>query len=269
MNTQKRRSVGFAVVAVVLGIFLAFGGAISTPAQAAGPVALFADADVAGPAADAADSSTVARSRFVKVDVGLLFDADGNQRDKQSLPEISLNLFPDATYTGEVIRTDKDATSTNWYGKLEGKKGYFYLVVADGVFIAHVASPEGVFEVSYADKDLYKAIQIDQSKFIDHDPEATFDPPGDILTEGDLGPTADTGATIDIMVVYTDDARAAEGSTAAMKARIALAVLETNTSYANDNITTRLRLVHVEEYSYVETGSLGTDLTRLTNTTDA
>ena len=80
---------------------------------------------------------------------------------------------------------------------------------------------------------------------------------------------ADSGATIDIMVVYTDDARAAEGSTAAMKARIALAVAETNTSYANDNITTRLRLVHVEEYAYTETGNLGTDLSRLTNTTDA
>ena len=268
MNILNRRSIGIALAALAMSVFLAFGGATSTQAQTAGP-ALFADVAAAPPAADGSDSSAVARSRFVQVDVGLLFDANGNQRDKQSLPEITLNLFPDATFTGEVIRTEKDAMSTNWYGKLKGKKGYFYLVVADGAFIAHVASPEGVYEVSYADKDKYKAVQIDQSKFIDHDPEATFDPPGDVLTQGDLGPAADSAATIDIMVVYTDDAKTAEGGTAPMKARIALAVYETNVSYANDNVTTRLRLVHVEEYAYVETGSLNTDLTRLRNTTDA
>ncbi len=71
------------------------------------------------------------------------------------------------------------------------------------------------------------------------------------------------------MVAYTDDARAAAGGTAAIKATILTALNETNTSYANSGITTRLRLVHVQEYSYAETGDLFTDLNRFRNTTDA
>ncbi len=64
------------------------------------------------------------------------------------------------------------------------------------------------------------------------------------------------------MVAYTDDARAAAGSTAAIKATILTALNETNTSYANAGVTVRLRLVKVVEYSYTETGNLSTDLTR-------
>src|SRR4051794_7732615 len=48
----------------------------------------------------------------------------------------------------------------------------------------------------------------------------------------------------------------------------ALAVAETNQSYLNSNINQRLRLAHVEEVSYTETGNSSTDLTRLQNGSD-
>jgi hypothetical protein len=256
------------IFALVLIVSLLLGGMTATQAQANGPEDLFGDAGDARPAADVPNPAYVERSRYVNVNVGMLFDAAGKPRTKQTMPEISLNLFPDVTYTGALANVKKDAMGVSWYGKLKGVQGYFYLVVTEGVFIAHVASPKGIYEVSWAGDNLYKAVKIDQSKFVDHDPAAVFAPPGDILNEGDLGQAADTGSTIDILVAYTDDARAAEGSTAAMKARIALAVTETNQSYANDGVTARLRLVHVEEYSYAETGNMGTDLSRLTNTTD-
>jgi hypothetical protein len=271
MITQNRKGIRLILLSVFLIIALMFGGLSATQAQAGTPPVLFGDAGDARPTADVPDEPQIARSRYVTVDVGSLFNNnDGKPLDKQSLPEVTLNLFPDTSYTGVLTNVKQDQWGTTWNGRLKGKQqGYFYLVVADDVFIAHVASAEGVYEVSWAGDGLYKVVQIDQSKFIDHDPAATYDAPGEILAEGDLGPTADSGATIDIMVVYTDDARAAEGSTAAMKARIALAVAETNTSYANAGVTTRLRLVHVEEYSYTETGNLSTDLSRLAGTSDA
>jgi hypothetical protein len=49
-----------------------------------------------------------------------------------------------------------------------------------------------------------------------------------------------------------------------MKARIALALTETNQAYANAGITTRMRLVHLEEAPYAETGNIVTDRNRLT-----
>jgi len=269
MFTQNQNRIRMTLLVVVLIISLGFSGLPAAQAQTDGPAELFGDAGNASPTADVPDPSYVARSRYVNVNVGMLFDGNGKPLDKQSLPEISLNLFPDASYIGVLTRVQKDASGTYWIGSIKDIEGYFYLLIVDGVFIAHVASPEGVYEVSWAGDNLYKAVQIDQSKFVDEDPAATFGPPGDVLAEGDLGPTADSDATIDIMVAFTDDARAAEGGTAAMKARIALAVTETNTSYANAGITTRLRLVHVQEYPYVETGNLGTELDRVRNTTDA
>jgi hypothetical protein len=69
-------------------------------------------------------------------------------------------------------------------------------------------------------------------------------------------------------VVYTPAALAGEGSLAALKARIALAMTETNQSYANAGITPRLRLVHIQQVSYAESGSVGTDVERLKNPSD-
>jgi hypothetical protein len=53
-----------------------------------------------------------------------------------------------------------------------------------------------------------------------------------------------------------------------MKARIALALTETNQAYANAGITTRMRLVHLEEAPYAETGNITTDRNRLSTNGD-
>jgi Metallo-peptidase family M12/Domain of Unknown Function (DUF1080) len=263
-----RKSLLKTLLALVVIATLAFGGLSAVQAQGV-PPSMFGAAGIDKPFAARPGESFVSRGRFVSVNVNMLFDSGGKQLDMGSLPEITLNLFPDVNYTGAVTRAWQDQWGSYWSGQLKDVEGgYFYLTVADGVFMAHVASPLGVYEVSLADGTLYKAIQIDQSKFIDHDPAAKFDPPGQVIPEGSLGKTADTRDTIDIMVAYTDDARAAAGGTAAMKATILTALNETNTSYANAGITTRLRLVHVQEYAYVETGNLDTDLARFRGTSD-
>ena len=53
-----------------------------------------------------------------------------------------------------------------------------------------------------------------------------------------------------------------------MEALINLAVEETNTAFANSQISPRLRLVHMAEVNYTETGNMGTDLSRLRGKTD-
>jgi hypothetical protein len=274
-----------------VGLFACLLG-LGVQAQSAAP-GLFADADTAGADIQYDQPAEVERHRYVYVDLALLpsreKEADG------APPEITFNLFPNANFIGVVKRVEESPEiGTAWIGELKGKAGgSFTIVVVEDTFIAHIASREGIFEVSYAADELYRVVQIDQSQFRDH-PEGTYEhlldnlpvdgaapegegglqtdgfaPEGDgglqadgVAPEGDGGLQADSGSIIDIMVAYTDDARAAEGSTAAMKARIALAVTETNQSYANSGVNPRLRLVHVEEYSYAETGNLNTDLAR-------
>lgn len=79
----------------------------------------------------------------------------------------------------------------------------------------------------------------------------------------------DDGGTIDVFVVYTAAARQqAGGSDAAVRARIALGVAETNMALANSQLTQRLRLVGTELVGYRESDDLSTDLLRLTTDSD-
>lgn len=181
---------------------------------------------------------------------------------------VTFNLFPDATFTGKITSVSQDGAATVWSGNLtNADQGYFYIVKSDDAYIAHVASTSGVYEVSSAGSGDYKVVEFDQSKMVDDYP-AELQEGGQVVERGSLGTAADSGATIDVMVFYTATARAAEGSTSAMRARIALAVSETNQAYANVGVTTRLRLVYTQEVTYAETGDLFTDLSRLVNKTD-
>ncbi|MBL8860306.1 MAG: PD40 domain-containing protein [Planctomycetes bacterium] len=75
--------------------------------------------------------------------------------------------------------------------------------------------------------------------------------------------------TIDVLVVYTPQARAGQGGTAAMQALIDLAVLETNQAYQASGVTQKLRLAHRAELTgYVEANNWGIDLGRLYNPND-
>ena len=261
---------------IVLIVVLMISNLPASQAVAANAPDLFVGADQA--AADLLYDSPdfVPRHRYVNVNLGLLFDQHGNSLDAKTTPEITLNLFPDTDYVGlvENVETDPDASST-WYGSLKGVEGsYFYLVVTEGVFIAHIASTEGIYEVSWVADNLYRVVEIDQSKLgecaldeIEPVDETSLEESAGSTAEA-LATLADSAATIDVIVFYTDDARLGEGSTAAMNARIQLAMQETNGSYANSGVQPRLRLVHVEEVSYAETGNIFTDVNRLQNTSD-
>ncbi|NEP79424.1 MAG: hypothetical protein F6K39_15375 [Okeania sp. SIO3B3] len=87
-------------------------------------------------------------------------------------------------------------------------------------------------------------------------------------TEADIPTSLDDSSTIDLMVVYTPEARQAEGGTDAMEELIKLAVDGVNEAFDNSEIETQLRLVHTAEVNYTESGSSRTDLTRLKEPSD-
>jgi len=274
---MQAKRLAFGVVGAALTAALALGGTAgaqtnsgapaSAPASTTAPK-LFAAAGGAQ-SADAAGNPAIARSRAVTINTAALLTAAGAPADAAAVPTVALNLFADANYTGVVQKAWSDGWGSYWTGALrEVKGGYFYLTLVDGAFMAHVASPLGVYEVKMVADGTYRSVQIDQSKLSDHGKAPLPPTVGKAVPVGSLGATADTGATIDIMVAYTATARAAAGSTAAMKATILTALNETNTSYANSGVTPRLRLVHVEEVAYTESGNISTDVNRLKGTAD-
>jgi hypothetical protein len=144
------------------------------PTPSSAPVATLTPLLVSLPAlfidTDSRDTITppphVIRSRLVKVNLSLLLDEERRPRPLEPNTEIMLNLFPDLTYTGVIEQIEQGRPgSVSWIGSLKNVEyGRLILVFSSGVFIANISSPEGIYEVSSAGVDLYRVIQIDQSK---------------------------------------------------------------------------------------------------------
>ena len=151
-----------------------------------------------------------------------------------------------------------------WHGVVVGDPAGSATIVENRDAVAGVVfTSRGTYELKGSGSNI-RISRIDQSRF---PPEAEPIPRAG-RRDNSADPSLDTCATdsgdnIDVMVLYSDDARAAAGSVAAMEAEVYLAVAVSNQSYANSNVTQRLRLVHTAELSYVESGVSTTDLNAL------
>jgi hypothetical protein len=82
------------------------------------------------------------------------------------------------------------------------------------------------------------------------------------------GGGSDDGSVIDLLVVYTPNARSAIGGTTAIQSEITVAVFNANNAYNNSGIGTQLNVVHMAETNYNESGSYSDHLYRVTNQAD-
>jgi hypothetical protein len=82
---------------------------------------------------------------------------------------IQMNLFEDTAYDVVIDGIEASASGgTAWNGHIAGlTPSYAYMIYTDGIFAAHVASLEGVYEVQYAGNDVYMISQLDQSLYPD------------------------------------------------------------------------------------------------------
>ena len=81
--------------------------------------------------------------------------------------------------------------------------------------------------------------------------------------------TLTNNPTVDILAAFTPQAKNGQGGINGINALINLAVNESNAGYANSGVNQRYRLVGTAEMvGYVETGSFGTELNRITGKTD-
>lgn len=76
-------------------------------------------------------------------------------------------------------------------------------------------------------------------------------------------------ATIDVMIVYSPEARIGAGGTAEIESEVANAITMANTAYSESGIGLQLQLVGTYELDSPESGSMSQDLVSLTETDDA
>jgi len=126
------------------------------------PAALFLETDQT---AAVTNAPHISRSRFVHLNLSLLLTDEGEPLPLEPGTKITLNLFPDLTYIGVLGSILQDEGGTSWVGTLEGiEYSEMTMVYTGEAFIAHIASPLGVYEVSSLGDGLYRVIQIDQNQ---------------------------------------------------------------------------------------------------------
>lgn len=157
-----------------------------------------------------------------------------------------------------------------WHGHVADQKfSSATLSVVDDVAVGSITTEKGqMYHIGYAGNGVHVLTQIDPTKYPEEDYPYQKRPK--LIHEGELQDTcfSDPPSDIDVLVVYTADARQGAGGAEAMEATIYLAVEETNQAYINSGINQRLRLAHFEEVSYTESGNIDTDVTRLQNPSD-
>ncbi|MGE5603295.1 MAG: M12 family metallo-peptidase, partial [Nitrososphaerales archaeon] len=271
--TRHHRRLFTLVTLTLLLAALSFGSAGSAEDAALeqpGVTPLFLDLPLTTLGAEPAPPSpSIAgtRERLARVDLALLTDPQRNET-------LQLNLFDDVTIIAER-RTAGPAYEDAfvWNGRVAGSEfSTVILVQVNDAVAGMVQDGAGqTYEIRYAGLGRSVIRQLDTTRFPDEAPP--LEPPEGWLTETPAGaapasPLADDSSRLDIMIVYTDDARAAAGGDSAMRAEVYLAVEVTNQAYVNSNVVQRLGLVHTSEIAYAETANSGTDLGRLQNTGD-
>jgi hypothetical protein len=217
----------------------------------------------AGPTSHGAVTRAV-RSRPVTARVDLLTHEDGSPRLLAG-QRIGLNLFDDATFTATIAEVTRHASfGQTWSGRLDGVDlGHVVLAAHGGALVGVVTMPGAIYRIGYAPDGTQVVEQIDPATLPGELDPVT--PPALAGAAADLSVVAaDSASQIDVMVVYTANARAAAGGTSAMLAEVALAVATANQAYANNGLVQRLRLVYAGESSLTESGSFNNDLGHLT-----
>lgn len=211
-----------------------------------------------GPVND--NDKTVTRARNVLVNLQLL--------QNPAITTVLVPLFDEDQVflvRDSVSPTGKGAFVWHGHGTQEPGTSATFSVV-NGVLIGNLTTARGgVYQVRYTGRSVHSLREIDPSRFPPdgNSPLRLPTLPNPLAVTCSTDPPAD----IDAMVVYTTASRAAAGGQDAMEATIYLAIEDANTAYVNSNITQRLRLVHMEEVSYTESGFL-IDVNRLQNPTD-
>jgi len=190
------------------------------------------------------------------------------------MKSFTLNPFVGINVDIDFERTEEHYRSRVWVGKVRGSKSDYLYVTQSGTEVhAKLNLHTGRIVLMQPQKSGKYRVQYYYPSTISEGEDMIF-PNGQMAPSANAEDHCDTvdtcvPKTVDLMVVYTDSARNEFGGTdAAAVAGITTAIAEMNTANIGTNITHTYALVYVNFIDYTESGSSGTDLSRLRSTTD-
>ncbi len=211
--------------------------------------------------------ATALRSRVIEIDRTAILEQDA----------LVLDLFDgDARVAFRDQARLTSIASGVWAGRdPSDPSSQVNFIVRGDVVVGTIRAQGALYKIRpTAEPDAFALELIDESRFPScsverahevrltggHTPEAAGS------ANGALALTAPT--TIDVMVLYTPQAKTGAGSQAAIEALIDLAVLEANQTYVNSVVPLSLNLVRKQEIAYTESNNFNTDLARLQSPAD-
>lgn len=214
------------------------------------------------------------RSRFVVVNHGLLA--------KSGPANVDLNVFDGVRLPGSRSNVESaDEGKSTWYGSIDGARlssAIFNVDASKATVGGTVRTLAKIYEISPVHGAVHVVFEIDPLSFpSEMEPKVAPVHGNGPASASGLGrrqhqqlskrQTSNNNPVIDVMVVYTPQARIDAGGTTSILSAVNLAITETNDAYAQSNVTQRVRLVYAGEVNYVTAG-FNTDLDRVTNPSD-
>lgn len=167
--------------------------------------------------------------------------------------KINLNLFPDLHQIASLQRMEyRSSDDFSWFGSVNASDNIQAILTVKGnALYGNISIDHQMYQISPVSPPLHEIAMIDYTDFpIEHLP---IEKHSSLQKDTSLNNTryqqGDDGSVIHIMVVYTKKAANESGY---IDALIQLAIDETNLSYEQSNVQTRLNLAHVHQVDYNE-----------------
>jgi hypothetical protein len=195
---------------------------------------------------------------------------------------ITLNLFADTVLTAQVDRVSKNVNGTvTVRGRIKDYPlGYLIISTTNNNSLASIQIPEtgeryriqmntltGIHYLLEENTDQLDELE-DGPTPIPPLPTKQEAEETRMLSETTVAGPLDTVVNLDVMIVYTPAARSWAGGASGIADVIAQAVAKGQLALDNSNTALTITLVYSGEISYTESGDSGTDLDRLTNTSE-
>ena len=236
---------------------------------------LFSVVDERGVSLDQNQARVIAKIRQEQTTLSVQlvrFDALANLKNAPSL-RVSLPTVGSISASQRRAETVR-ANEWVWSGSFAGEKGSVFLS-ATGIHITGVIQFERhLFWINPLGGGLHALIRVDQSKIPPDEPPDWNPTPQQEEKNGQSEgaqsipygiESTTTTPVIDVMVAYTPAAAASSGNISSL---VEACIQSTNDVHINSDANVRVTRIHAVQVSYVESGSLQTDVNRLRGTND-
>ena len=188
----------------------------------------------------------------------------------QGVPQARVQLNVDGRdWIARLQRVDSDAVGfRSWVGDIEGIP-YSHVVFTerDGTVSGLINAVSSTYRIRTAEAGTYllERMAADTPRGETRSRWSERRAPKPLRNDRKLWP--DTASTIDVLMLYTPNARVRAGGVSQIQATAVQVISDSNTIFGRSNVTTRLRLAGTAEFALTEASSMASDLNQLTDST--